>query len=126
MYELVEDKYNKYLDILQFIKQINQFNLLKKLILNENQTFMINNQALKTVVGKYRKIDDEVFNMTTEEKLEKKQISLIDYLKSRNENNNISDYDKVLYSHLADDLKEKITDMVKSNQTSNEVKLLPL
>jgi len=88
------------------------------LILNENQTFMMDNQDLPHVIGQFAVNDNTIVTNTKEEKLQMKQISLLKYIKARQQTNTLSDYDRVLYSYLADDVKEQLNELDKKNRNS--------
>ena len=91
-------------------------------MLNEDQTFMIENQDLSIIVEKFSTTNEKtILNLDKKQKFEIKENSLFLYLKSRSENNTISDLDKTLYTFLDDEVKSKVVDVSKNSQYMKDI-----
>ncbi len=93
-------------DIINLLKILDQFNLMKKIIINDNQNFMIKNRTLHTLTLNSNNKEDEEIN-------EKKVESLIQYLSERKQNNLLNDTDILFYLYLDEKIKEKVEKEVK-------------
>jgi len=102
---LAHDLMQKKIDILELVKFIDQFRLLKKIILNENQCYMLENRENQTIINKPVESED-IFTW----KRQKKDESLIKYLKNKNDQNDFDHIDNLLYSYLEKEIKDKVTD----------------
>ncbi len=85
------------------------FDLLKKLLLNESQSFMLKNMELKVLIDKR---DNENIKIFEQEKFEEKKKKLINYLNNKSLQNNISTFDIVLYQYLDANIKEEVRNRV--------------
>ena len=96
-------------EILELWHIIDEFNLFKKLFLNEDQCFMLKNKDLKLIVEKYNKenLDDK-----EEEIEEMKLLKLIEYYKNKKLNNKLNDEYDLLFIYLKDEFKQKIIDEI--------------
>ncbi len=110
-YELMcaaDEELSKKIDIFELLKNIDQLRLLTKLLLNENQTFMIQNREIHHIENYADSKKKEIKDLT-EEKIKSKKAKLIAYLRSiKNSQNEGSLIDKILYKYLDEDLKEGI------------------
>ena len=124
-YELInlsETKLEKYFDIVELFKVLNQFRLLKKLLLNENQCYLLENRELHTLVNSKRiwsnrgkSLNQESEDLKDNEIIDINDIKekyrfekLYEYLKIRKQENSFSNIDLVLLKYLDEDLKEKL------------------
>ena len=63
--EAVDGELSNKADFLNYVKLITQFGLMKKILLNESQCFMIENRDLQTIVNKNHK-RDEIIDIAAE------------------------------------------------------------
>ncbi len=95
-------------EILELWKKLDQVSLLKKIILNENQCYMLNNRDLQTVINKRNsKVRD--LKLINEEKNNERKVNLIEYLKKKKSENDLNIIDNLLYKYLDEKLKEEIS-----------------
>ena len=111
LYEASKKEINKKIDIEDLLKVKDQFKLLQKIILNENQCYMLKKREL------HRIIDSKIINSQQEKDLneEKNKTSedkLIEYLKSRKLSDSLSQTDNLLYGYLEEEMKDKIKQVV--------------
>ena len=99
---IIENELVKKCDFVKILRKLDQFSLIKKIILNEGQCMLLNNRDLKIITSK-----DE--NLLTSKRIEIDgdeginehiRVSIINYLKSRMETNSISEIDKLLVKYL--------------------------
>ena len=88
---------DKKTNFINMIKIQDELNLLSKVILNENQCFMLKNINKKVLVNK--EISKNQLKYLQTEKLDSKEQELIKYLKEKNIENSS---DKLLFSHIDD------------------------
>jgi len=96
--EMVDELLNQKNDILHITKILDQSKLLAKIILNENQYLMLNNMDL------------ELIKENSEDKLISKEDinkNISDYILDLKEKGTIGKEDRLLISHLPDDLQEQ-------------------
>ena len=114
-----EAKLEKKLDFFGLIRRLNQYDLVKKFILNENQTFMLNNQELPLVVLKKYQVDgdlqiieneinDEKMKLANKELQEFKKLELKNYIKMKKAGNSLSDIDQMRFYFLEDEMEGRI------------------
>jgi len=99
-------------DIFELWKTIDQFSLLKKIVLNENQCFMIKNRGIKEISIKPENLQLKEEDLE-EERNDEDIIKLIEYFKSRNDKKKCNDIDDLLFNYLDHDIKSKIVDELK-------------
>ena len=92
--------------IFEISKKLDQFSLLKKLLLNEGQCLLLNNRELKIINEKTLEVGD-----VTQDKLN--EVEMINYIKSRKENNQFSQVDNLLVKYLPECIKDKIDEINK-------------
>jgi len=109
-YELInlaEKELNKKLDIVELCKNFNQFRLLKKLLLNKNQCYLLENRELNSLTIVKSIPNEEIEDLN--EYYEKKRFNLlVEYLKLKKFDENISNIDKLLIKYLNYDLRDKL------------------
>ena len=98
---VAEDELSKKCDFTEITKSLDQFRLMKKLILNEGQCTLLKSREFKTLTDESL-IEDVALH---DEKMNK---DIIMYLKSRQETGTLNQIDKVLANYLQADLKEII------------------
>jgi len=102
---------DKRLEILELMKMKDQFKMIKKIVLNENQCFMLQNRDLHKIIDcKIISDEDKLLDNQKYEQLNKEK--LIQYLKLKKEKNNISSIDVLLYKYMSLDLKSEISNIV--------------
>jgi len=106
-----EEILEKKSDIKELFKIIDQLRLFKKIILNENQCFMIENRELQNINYDNNKNSILKYNEMVEinkEKYELKKKKLLDYLKKHKEENTFSTIDKLLLNYVDQELKQEL------------------
>ena len=86
----------KRLEIFEVFKQLDQFRLLVKLLLNENQSFMLQNRGRQLISNEFdwtKNFTD--LNKAQDYKTQKNKMNLMAYLKDKKENNLLSNIDLV-------------------------------
>ncbi len=93
-------------------KSLDQFRLLKKLLLNEVQCFMLENRERHCI---YNRIDEdskkglvEELKSLNQEKMIKNENQLKVYLKKKKKENNLTDIDNLLVAYLRNGIKSKL------------------
>jgi hypothetical protein len=98
---------NKKIDTLSILSLFDQFRILKNILLNQNQCFMLDNIGKKVVYNK--KINKKKdYTEAFLEMVKKKEKELIAYLKERNDSKELNEIDILLYSTIDEEIKEKI------------------
>jgi len=88
-------------EIFELFKQLNQFRLTAKLLLNENQCFMLQNIGRKLITNEFNlSLGSEEFCKHIENKHNLLQKNLLNYLKDKKQNNLLTNIDLVLYRYL--------------------------
>jgi len=99
---------NKKVEILEVLKLNDQFRLMKQIILNESQCFMLANRNLHTIVNNINNLNHKNIDNINEEKHKTKFENLIFYLNDRKNHMTLNDIDLLLYKNLDYDLKEEV------------------
>jgi len=116
-YDFVKDVskwISRYIDIIPFLREIDKLNLLKKIILNESQNFMLNNKD-KKVLAIYTHNLNENLNQKFLEKKDKKkrqQNQLVEYLIDKKQKQKLTDVDICLFSNLESGMRQTIEEDV--------------
>ena len=111
IFGVVNDELKKKIDIIPMLTNIDKLDKLKKILLNKNQIFMLENKNLKV-------INQKQYNDKTIESYEdlKKKLrleninELLFYLKKRSYERSINDVDKLLLADMENELKSFIID----------------
>ena len=98
--DMAEETLTKKCDFFEICKSIDQFRLLKKLLLNEGQCLLIKNRELKTLTN-----ETELDSPITNDQLKK---DIIQYIKSRKDSGSFNQIDKVLMNYATIHIKESI------------------
>lgn len=96
----LEEELTKKLDYIGVLRMMDQFRLIKKLVLNEGQSLMLNKRELQIVSEKVKssgELDDNSYIQQIEE-----------YIKSRKENRLWNQVDILLLNYLEKEIREKI------------------
>jgi len=100
-------------DILEVWKTLDQFRLLIKLVLNESQSFMIQNRGKQLITNELNgDICLEEIKNLEKDKAERNKQKLIEYLKERKENKTLTDVDILLTKYLKLEIKEEVKNKV--------------
>jgi len=87
-----------------------------KLLLNDNQSFMILNAGRQLITNEANwSLEEDKIKQLLEDKIENQKIKLLNYIEARKQNNTLSDVDKLLIKYLDYELQEKIKSQVRIN-----------
>ncbi len=120
-YELMracEEEIKTKTEVDYIFKNLDQFRLLKKLLLNESQCFMLENREKHCIYNTLEENDNDKKELTErlrylkDEKQNKCEKDLRTYLKQRKNENNLNDIDNLLVVYLKKDIKEKVKEDV--------------
>ncbi len=100
-------------EIFELWKSIDQFRLVEKLLLNECQTFMIQNRGLQLITNESKLSSTEVKELEAE-KFEASKVKLVEYLNKRKDNNSLTLVDTLLVKYLDEKLKENLKDVASN------------
>jgi len=98
--QLADNELCKKCDFFEISRNLDQFRLLKKLILNEGQCSLLNCREIKIL-----KTENEIDDTITEEQSKK---DIIAYLRNRQESGTLNQIDKVLMKYAKIELKDII------------------
>ena len=112
LFTAVNKSIEKRTEIFEFIKIIDQINLILKILLNKNQSFMLQNRELHRVIDTKILSDDDEKTLIEARDLERKK-DLIDYLSKRKNENSLSATDILLFKYLESELKDEINSEIK-------------
>ena len=111
-------------DLFNLWKSLDQMNIIKKMLLNENQRYMLNQIGLKGIVisNKLNKESKEDLKSDLldiknieEEKNEVKKLNLIEYYKQKSDIAKENDIDNLLWQYLEDDIKKSIQEEISKS-----------
>ena len=112
LFEASNKEINKKIDALSFIKTLEQFNLIKKIVLNESQCYMLQNRELKRIIDtKIKTVEQENQEELETEKENKNK--LLAYLNKKNQENSLSSVDLMLVNYLEPELKIEVKNYLK-------------
>jgi len=116
-YEFVNevDKWiSRHMDIIPFFKEIDKLNLLKKIILNECQNFMLNNKDQKILAMYTHNLTENLNHKFLEKKDKKKRLQnqLVEYLIDKKQRDKLTDVDVVLFTNMESGLRQTIEEDV--------------
>jgi len=112
LFEASNKEVNKKIDALSFIKTLEQFNLIKKIVLNESQCYMLQNRELKRIIDtKIKTVEQENQEELETEKENKNK--LLAYLNKKNQENSLSSVDLMLVNYLEPELKIEVKNYLK-------------
>jgi len=107
-YELInhaETETSKKFDIIEVFKLFNQLRLLKKLLLDKNQCYLLDNRELHSLTHNKIETTDTIQDLNQIIETENFD-NLIEYLKAKEQN--LSNIDLVLLSYLKEDIKNEL------------------
>ena len=97
----------KRIQILDYIKLVDQFKLIQKIILNKNQCYMLQKRELHRIIdSKILSVDEEAKKL--EEKEKENRDSLCNYLSTRKSENSLSQIDILLFKYMENEIKSSI------------------
>ena len=109
VFHIIENELNKKIDIIRFLKKFDKLNATKKIILNKNQSFTLENKSLKVITHKqYSNEFLTSFNEIQNKQKEERTLELISYLNKRQNENAINDVDKILLIDMECELRDFI------------------
>ena len=91
---------------------MNQVHLLEKILLNENQCYMLQNREIHRVIDTKILTDDEENTMKKEKEAQDRK-KLIQYLADRKNENNLNPTDMLLFGYLETSIKNEIKEKVE-------------
>ncbi len=99
-------------EIVNFLKTIDQFKFLEKLLLNEDQYFMLQGKSFQSIPKSQNKNSDQVSSILNE-KYQRDKEGLIEYLREEKLNEELDDIDRLLLGYLDEDLRQEIRERVE-------------
>ena len=87
-------------DIFDLWSELDQLQLLKKIVLNEEQCFMLKNRGLKLITNKISLNTNDEIRDLEDKKSKEKLAKLIEYLNSGNKEEKLNKVDNLLVSYL--------------------------
>jgi len=118
LFEIADSIIDKKSEIFLLWQSIDELNLLKKIILNENQCFMLDNKSKKFLRGKSISNSNKVnveqigdsfdINLHDENKNIESRSKLIEYYKMKKAKSKINDIDDMLWLYLDETIKLSI------------------
>ena len=119
--EKADQKIKDMFDIVKLFKNMDEIRFLKKLILNENQLFMLKNMELNPITDIAKEGKDVID--------QRRKANLVDYLKMKNktdlighEDDNVNQVDNVHQDYLADHKGFDKTDFFLLEKLNDELK----
>ncbi len=114
-YELLkagEREVEKKIEVLDLIRMMDQFRLIKKLILNENQCHMLANREMTNIIDSRVMTAEEEYK-ENKAKEEKGKSALVEYLLKKHEEGNLNQVDVLLFKYMEPKVKEEIQKAVR-------------
>ncbi len=99
-------------EIFEVWNVIDHVRLLKKLVLNENQCFMINNKGRQLLTSEGGPVTKEDLDKLDENEYQNSTNSLIEYFQKRKEENKANAVDILLYKYIEENLKKEVIKFV--------------
>ncbi len=110
-YELLkaaEELLDKKSEISEIFNLLDQFRLVKKILLNKNQCFMLENREIHNINNTNSKRQKKELLELQEEKFNKEKFSLKEYLLKKKNDNSLTEIDKLLLEYLNNLIKEEV------------------
>ncbi len=102
--EEMKEKFN----IISFFKNLDQLRVLKKIILNEPQCYMLKNID-KYLISNSQNSSVNTMKMIKADKIKSKKEKLEEYLKKKNEDGTVNNVEELLFCYMDVNMKEEIT-----------------
>jgi len=115
-----EDIFTKKSDIFELFRLMDQFKIIKKLTLNENQCFILKKTEKQTIISDFPKTQKEIEDLK-EEKNNLKKEKLEKYLRRHNDSNSLTTTDQLLLKYADKSLDEldSSEEVIKENSVNN-------
>jgi DNA mismatch repair ATPase MutS len=107
LFYLAEYEIEKKLDAINILKQLEQVKTIKQILLNEDQMYLLELRGNK-VIKNNPLVSKKEFKSIVEDKKEKKDTKVIEYLKKRQINQEYDEIDDLLVCCLNDEYKIKL------------------
>jgi len=114
-YELInhaEKELEKKFDVIEVFKLFNQLRVITKLLLNENQCFLLENREMHTLTNSKSKPLGEIEDLNVV-KYNESYSKCLEYLKSKKQEAGFSVIDLILIKYLKEDLKSKFNEEIQ-------------
>ncbi len=92
---------------LNILNLFDHFKVIKQIVLNENQCFMIDKMGKKTITNKIISSKKE-FTTVMEERDKSKEIRLVKYLKDKTHEGGLDETDIMLYKMMDEEIQERV------------------
>jgi len=102
-------------DIFELWRKLDQNLLLKKMILNESQYYMLEKRGLRPITDKVHTDSLDAVRNLHDVKEEEDKKKFYEYIKELRLKNEVSDIDKFLWLNLDEDIKESVSDNIRSD-----------
>jgi len=115
-YELInhaEKELEKKFDVIEVFKLFNQLRVIKKLLLNENQCFLLENRGMHTLTNSKSKPLGEIQDLDVV-KFNESFRKCLEYLKSKKQEVGFSDIDLILIKYLKEEISSKINEEIQT------------
>ena len=103
-------------NIVKLLKMIDQLRLLRKIILNEEQCFMLQNRGSQTIINKRSFLSNMCLEQINEVKDKVNAENLAKYLDTRNVDDNLSSIDLLLLKYMDPDVKFQVLKQMNSDK----------
>ncbi len=110
-YELLkaaEELFEKKTEIIELFNFIDQFRLMKKIFLNKNQCFMLENRDTQSINNNNTKRLNKMMYELNEDKINKNKSNLKEYLAKKKKEDSLTEVDNLLLEYMDDSLKEDV------------------
>jgi len=109
LWAAVEKDLEQKSEIFETWKALDQHKLLMKLLLNENQSFMIQNAGKQLITNDSNwSLEQDKIKKLIEDNFELQKTKLSNYLEEKRQNNTLSDIDNFLFKNLDSELQDNI------------------
>ncbi len=103
------------LDVVKLFHSIDEFNLFKQMLLNEDQEYLLRNREAKNIYNTKAQTLLELRNIDVD-KITKKKRKTAEYLRNKQESEGFNDIDKLLLKYLDKDLKDELQKIPELNK----------
>ena len=101
----IENELSKKCDFIEISRLLDQFRLLKKVMINEGQCLLLKNRD-------FSKINERDFNLESEYNGTYKEI--VEYMKARKESGLMNQIDLLLFNYMKQEIKEKVNEQINN------------
>ena len=107
----VNEDFKKRTEIIETLRLFEELKILKQILLNETQCFMIKNRNPQVILGG-KILNHKGAEQLLEEKFKKKKEDMIIYFEEKKTSKKLSEIDYLLFKYLRDDLKNEVKENV--------------